>query len=67
MKGGRIYFHENSNIDTTRILEIIESNPENYKLDGQDKIRISKELIEKESRIEFLEYFLDEIVLKEAA
>ena len=67
MKGGRIYFHENSNIDTTRILEIIESNPENYKLDGQDKIRISKELTEKESRIEFLEYFLDEIVLKEAA
>ena len=67
VQGGRIYFHENSNIDTTRILEIIESNPENYKLDGQDKIRISKELIEKESRIEFLKYFLDEIVLKEAA
>lgn len=67
VQGGRIYFHENSNIDTTRILEIIESNPENYKLDGQDKIRISKELTEKESRIEFLEYFLDEIVLKEAA
>ena len=66
-KGGRIFFREDSNINVTRILEFIESDPENYKLDGQDKLRIIKELTEKESRIEFLEYFLDEIVLEEAA
>ncbi|MEC7875809.1 MAG: TRCF domain-containing protein, partial [Pseudomonadota bacterium] len=66
-KGGRIFFREDSNINVTRILEFIESDPENYKLDGQDKLRIIKELTEKESRIEFLEYFLDEILLKEAA
>ena len=66
-KGGRIYFREHSNIDPKRILELIESNPKDYKFDGQDKLRINKELTKKESRIEFLEYFFDEIVLKEAA
>ena len=66
-KGGRIFFRENSNINTSRILEFIESAPENYKLDGQHKIKIIKDLEKKESRIDFLEYFLDEIVLEEAA
>jgi transcription-repair coupling factor (superfamily II helicase) len=66
-KGGRIYFRKHSNIDPKRILELIESNPKDYKFDGQDKLRINKELTKKESRIEFLEYFFDEIVLKEAA
>ena len=66
-KGGRIYFREHSNINPKRILELIESNPKDYKFDGQDKLRINKELTKKESRIEFLEYFFDEIVLKEAA
>jgi transcription-repair coupling factor (superfamily II helicase) len=66
-KGGRIYFREHSNIDPKRILELIESNPKDYKFDGQDKLRINKKLTKKESRIEFLEYFFDEIVLKEAA
>ena len=66
-KGGYIFFRDNSNINTSRILEFIESAPENYKLDGQDKIKIIKDLEKKESRIEFLEYFLDEIVLEEAA
>ena len=66
-KGGRIFFRGESNINTSRILEFIESAPENYRLEGQDKIKIIKDLEKKESRIEFLEYFLDEIVLEEAA
>ena len=65
--GGRIFFREDSNINTSRILEFIESTPENYKLEGQNKIKIIKDLEKKESRIDFLEYFLDEIVLEEAA
>ena len=66
-KGGRIFFRGNSNVNAARILEFIEKAPENYKLDGKDKLRIIKELTEKDSRLEFLEYFLDEIFLKDAA
>ena len=54
-------------IPKTILMEFIETAPENYKLDGKDKLRIIKELTEKDSRMEFLEYFLDEIVLEEAA
>ena len=54
-------------IEVTGVMEFIESTPEHYKLDGQYKIKIIKDLEKKESRIEFLEYFLDEIVLEEAA
>ena len=66
-KGGRIFFRENSNVNVARIMEFIETAPENYKLDGKDKLRIIKELTEKDSRMEFLEYFLNEIFLKDAA
>ena len=66
-KGGRIFFRENSNVNAARIMKFIETAPENYKLDGKDKLRIIKELTEKDSRMEFLEYFLDEIFLKDAA
>jgi transcription-repair coupling factor (superfamily II helicase) len=66
-KGGCIYFREHSNIDPKCIFELIESNPKDYKFDGPDKLRINKKLTKKVSRIVFLEYFFNEIVLKEAA
>ena len=66
-EGGRIYFKENSNVDSKRIIDLIQSNPEHYKLDGQNKLKINKEFIDKFSRINFLEHFFDEITLRVAA
>jgi transcription-repair coupling factor (superfamily II helicase) len=65
--GGRIFFQPKANIDPGRIIQLIQSDPRSYKLDGQDKLRISKELPDSESRFEILEYLFNEIALKIAA
>ena len=67
LKGGRIFFQPDANIDPGRIIQLIQSDPSSYKLDGQDKLRISKELPDAESRFQILEYLFNEIALKIAA
>ncbi len=66
-KGGRVFFQPKANIDPGRIIQLIQSDPVSYKLDGQDKLRISKELPDAESRLEMLAYLFNEIALKIAA
>lgn len=65
--GGRIVFQPEANIDPSRIIHLIQSDPSSYKLDGQDKLRINKELPDAESRFQILEYLFNEIALKIAA
>lgn len=65
--GGRIFFQANANIDPGRIIQLIQSDPGSYKLDGQDKLRISKELPDIEERLQILEFLFNEIALKNAA
>ncbi len=67
LKGGRIFFLPDANIDPGRIIHLIQSDPSSYKLDGQDKLRISQELPDAESRLQILEYLFNEIALKIAA
>ena len=67
MNGGRIFFHAKANIDPARIIQLIQSDPVSYRLDGQDKLRISKELPDTETRLQILEFLFDEIALKNAA
>ena len=67
LNGGRIFFQPEANIDPVRIIQLIQSDPSRYKLDGQDKLRISKDLPDAESRLQILEYLFNEIALKIAA
>jgi len=67
LKGGRIFFQPDANIDPGRIIQLIQSDPSSYKLDGQDKLRINKDLPDAESRLHILEYLFNEIALKIAA
>ncbi len=39
-QGGRIIFEQQPNIEPMAIIELIQSQPQKYKLDGQDKLRI---------------------------
>ena len=66
-KGGRIFFEAGANIDPGQIIRLIQSDPAAYRLDGQDKLRINKELPDLESRLQILEFLFDEIALKNAA
>jgi len=67
MKGGRVFFQPKANIDPARIIQLIQSNPASYRLDGQDKLRIIKELPDIETRLQILEFLFGEIALKNAA
>ncbi len=67
LKGGRLFFQEKASIDPNRIIQLIQSDPVSYRLDGQDKLRINKELPDIESRLQILESLFDEIALKNAA
>ncbi|MEQ8427671.1 MAG: transcription-repair coupling factor [Gammaproteobacteria bacterium] len=66
-RGGRILFEQKANIDPARIIQLIQSDPHCYRLDGQDKLRINRELPDMESRLKILEHLFHEIALRDAA
>ena len=67
LKGGRIFFQPDANIDSVRIIQLIQTAPNIYKLDGQDTLRINKEVPDAQSRLEILKYIFNEITLNIAA
>ena len=60
-KGGRIYFQENADIDTGKLINLLQANPRSYKLEGGDKLRVSQELADAQARFRFLDEFLDSL------
>ena len=52
---------------TSALLKLIKSSPENYKFEGNDKLKINKIFSDKLSKINFLEQFFNEIILSDAA
>ncbi len=67
LNGGRVFFEEKASIDPMGIIQLIQSDPARYRLDGQDKLRINMDLPDIEDRLQILEYLFDEITLKNAA
>ncbi|MDH5258270.1 MAG: transcription-repair coupling factor, partial [Gammaproteobacteria bacterium] len=57
-KGGRITFNEQPNINPMKIIGLIQKQPAIYKLDGQTKLRIIKNLETPEERFETIESLL---------
>lgn len=51
-QGGKIHFEEQPTIDPGRIIQLIQTNPQQFKLDGSDKLRFFTDLEEPESRVE---------------
>ncbi len=66
-QGGRLMFHEQTNLDPVKIIQLIQSEPHSYKLDGQDKLRMIKDLPEAEDRFRALEKLFDYIGSRDAA
>ncbi len=57
-KGGRIIFNDNPSIDPMVIISLIQKESSSYKLDGQNKLRITKTLNEPDSRFICIEQLL---------
>ncbi|MEX2523929.1 MAG: transcription-repair coupling factor [Gammaproteobacteria bacterium] len=66
-KGGRLLFHEKTRVDPSRIIELIRENPAVYKLDGSDKLRISREMPQASDRIQALTDLFEAIAMRQAA
>ena len=56
--GGRFIFNEQPNIEPMAIINLIQQQPDSYKLDGNDKLRIVKKLPDKEARFEMIDQLL---------
>ncbi|MFT5392835.1 MAG: transcription-repair coupling factor (superfamily II helicase), partial [Gammaproteobacteria bacterium] len=65
--GGRILFNEQPNIDPVRIITLIQTQPKLFCLDGQDKLRISKEMQTLQERVETLDQLLGSLAQKSEA
>ncbi len=64
---GRILFAEQPNIDPMKIIELIQRQPSTFKLDGQDKLRITQAIEDIDQRVDWLIKLLERIALKPAA
>jgi len=65
--GGRILFHEKPDVDPATIIRLIQTRPRIYKLDGQDKLRISLELPEPADRLRAAGELLETLSAKSKA
>ena len=54
-------------LDPALVIKLIQSQPAVYKLDGQDKLRISKNLPDTSSRIKVLTDLFDFIAVKDTS
>lgn len=60
-EGGRILFDALPNIDLGKLISLIQTQPQIYKLDGQDKLRFSDTFQNIESKISFVFNLLEQI------
>ncbi len=65
--GGRVLFREEPSIDPTAIIRLIQTQPRVYKLDGQDKLKISLELPGATERIRSARELLETLATRKAA
>ncbi|MGD8567645.1 MAG: transcription-repair coupling factor [Gammaproteobacteria bacterium] len=56
--GGRLIFNEQPNIDPMTVINLIQKQPNIYKMDGTNKLRITKSLPDLQSRAQFLDELL---------
>ena len=65
-RGGRIEFHSNTSIDPSSIIDLVQTDPD-YRMDGGEKLRIVKELPDREARFEELAFLFERFRRRHAA
>lgn len=66
-KDGRILFDRDPRIDVGKLVQLIQREPQVYKLDGQHKLLFAKPMETLQARIEAVAEIVDTLVLKEQA
>lgn len=62
-QGGRLIFDKEPNIEPMTIIQLIQSQPAKYKLDGQDKLRFTDNMPDADSRLIALHSLLDSLTI----
>ena len=65
--GGRVHFMEKPNIDPGKIIQLIQTRPGIYRMDGRDKLRIVRELPNSDQRFDLLENLFTVLAVSDAA
>jgi len=65
--GGRLLFVEEPDIDPMRLIQLIQTKPEQYKLEGGEKLKINKQLPDTQNRIDEVNSLLGTLAEKDAA
>ena len=60
-QGGRLLFEAEPDIDPMKLIQLIQSHPAQYKLDGQEKFRFIGPMESREDRLRAVEYLLGQI------
>jgi transcription-repair coupling factor (superfamily II helicase) len=60
--GGRLLFGEEPQIDFTTVIRLIQTKPDEFRLDGQDKLRFFGDFEDPETRIDRIETVLNRLV-----
>jgi len=67
LDGGRVLFNEQPIIDPVSVINLIQKQPNIYKMDGPDKLRVIKPLPTMEARVKMLDDLLDVLSGRKAA
>jgi Transcription-repair coupling factor (superfamily II helicase) len=62
-----LQFSDQANVDPARIIKLLQDEPQTYRLDGSNKLRISKDLPEIQDRFTMLENLLCALDVRHAA
>jgi transcription-repair coupling factor (superfamily II helicase) len=65
--GGRIRFNPDAKIDPARLVKLVQSQPNVYRFDGAEKLRITRELPDTPARIAALHQLMDTLRLEPLA
>jgi transcription-repair coupling factor (superfamily II helicase) len=60
-ESGRLVFGDEPAIDTTKLLQLIQSRPDEFKLDGGNKLRFFCSLPDGDVRVDWVEHLLDQL------
>ena len=63
--GGRIVFNSKPNVDPLSIIQLVQSEPQTFRLDGQEKLRFAHDLGDEDIRFEYVEELLGRLKLAE--
>jgi transcription-repair coupling factor (superfamily II helicase) len=61
-EGGKIHFDPEPKIDPMRIIELVQTQPNAFRLDGSDKLRFTADLSDPMQRVQSVKAVLDQLV-----